>query len=226
MTSIYVSQGDTSIYDDEAITEGVGAPSRRVLSFGCFFFDYDLDGRLDLLETNGHLEENIDEVDPSQSYAQAPQLFWNAGLEAPQTYTWIEDDSAGDLLNPVAGRASAYGDFDADGDLDVVVTQVAGPPLLLRNDQALGRHWLRVKLQDAGPNRDAIGATVELESGGVTQRRLVMPARSYLASVELPLSFGLGENAIVDRLTVTWPDGSSQDVPVDAVDKMIVIDRE
>ncbi len=226
MTSLYVSQGDPTLFVDEAITEGIGAPTRRVLKFGVLFLDYDLDGRLDLLEANGHLEEAIDRVDPSQTYRQSAQLFWNAGPDAERTFALVDPASTGDLARPIVGRGSAFADVDGDGDLDVLLLQVGGAPLLLRNDQQLGNHWLRVRLEGKGGKgggREAIGAWVELTAGGVTQRRMVTPNRSYLSQSELPLTFGLGKTAHIDSLVVVWPDGSRQPVTIPGVDRELKI---
>jgi hypothetical protein len=118
-------------------------------------------------------------------------------------------------------------DIDGDGDLDVVLTQVDGRPLLLRNDQATGHHWLRVRVVGGGPvNRDGIGALVTVTAGGVTQRRLVCPTRSYLSQVELPVTFGLGAVGKIDSLTVTWPDGHVQKIAPPTVDQFVVIRRD
>ncbi|HVS15464.1 MAG TPA: CRTAC1 family protein [Thermoanaerobaculia bacterium] len=222
MSSLYVTQGDPALYADEAIAAGLGAPSRRVLSFGVFFFDVDLDGRLDLLQVNGHLEENIAAVDPSQQYLQPPQLFWNAGDEASRALVPVDAAALGDFGQKLVARASSFADIDGDGDLDVLITQTGDRPVLLRNDQELGHHWLRFRLRGDGVtvNRDAIGAWVELVAGGRTQRRQVMPTRSYQAQVESVVTFGLGQATAVESVEVLWPDGSRQTVTVDGLDRL------
>jgi hypothetical protein len=228
MSSLYVTQGDPTLFADEAISEGVGAPSRRALTFGLFFFDYDLDGRLDLLQSNGHLEIEISKVDPSQEYRQAPQLFWNAG-GTPRTFVEVDLETAGDLGAKVVGRGSAFADIDGDGDLDVLLLQTGDRPILLRNDQELGNHWLRVALEgrgDAGSNRGALGAQVELRAGGRAQQRYVTPTRSYQSQSELAVTFGLGPVDRVEELAVIWPDGSRQTVPVEGVDRVIAVRQE
>ncbi len=228
MTSFYVSGRDPMLFSDEAIIEGIGSSTRLLLSFGLFFLDYDLDGRLDLFQTNGHLEDEISEIHRSQQYRQPAQLFWNTGSTSGSTFELVPSEIAGDLVTPIVGRGAAYADIDADGDLDIIVTQVGDRPLLLRNEQALGHHWIRIVLQGASPNLDAIGAWVEVYAGGMTQRRKLMPTRSYLSQVEMPLTFGLGEHDHLDALRVTWPDGSTQDVDVNsiAIDAQTTITQE
>jgi len=224
MSSFYVSQGDPTLYTDEAIGAGIGAPSRRLLKFGVFFFDYDLDGRLDVLQANGHLEEEISTVDPSQTYRQPMQLFWNAGAGE---LVPVAEAALGDLAQPMVGRAAAYGDLDGDGDLDVVVGQTGDRAVVFRNDQAEGHHWLRVELVGNGAtvNRDAIGAMVSLTLGAETLRRAVVPSRSYQAQVELPVTFGLGDAATVETIDVVWPDGTTSRHPVGEVDRLIVVEQ-
>ena len=225
MTSLYISQGDPTLFADEAIGEGIGAPSRLMLSFGVLFLDYDLDGRLDILQANGHLESEIGTVDPSQTYEQPSQLFWNAGPEHRQGFVPIAAESSGDLGRAIVGRGSAFADIDGDGDLDVVLTQVGGPPLLLRNDQQTGHHWLRVRLVGESGAHEAIGAWVEVEAGGAVQRRQVMPTRSYQSQSELTLTFGLGTADRVDALSVQWPDGTTQSAVPPEVDRLFVVEK-
>ncbi|MGF1613586.1 MAG: CRTAC1 family protein [Gammaproteobacteria bacterium] len=226
MTSLYVTQGNSDQFADEAITEGLGATTRQVLTFGLFFFDYDLDGWLDLFQANGHLEEAINIVQPSQHYAQAPQLFWNCALRCQQaTFVAVPLNPGEALATPLVARGASYADIDNDGDLDIIITQVGGQPMLLRNDQQLGHHWLRVKLVGKRANRDGIGAWVEIRAGGNHQRRPVTPSRSYLSQTEMPVTFGLGQFATVDSLRVEWPDGSTQELHGIAANRLLVIEQ-
>jgi hypothetical protein len=228
MTAIYVARSDSPVFADEAIAQGVGQASRSSLTFGVFFFDYDLDGWLDLLTANGHIENDIEKVRPQQRYRQSAQLFWNArGLRPGAGFVSVSGDRSGpDLFRPIVGRGSAYADVDGDGDLDVVLTQINGPPLLLRNEQRLGHHWLRVRLIGTKGNRDAIGAWVQCRAAGRTLWRQVMPTRGYLSQSELPLTFGLGRRDRVDELVVTWPDGSTQRVANPRVDQLLTVTQE
>ncbi|MEL6200309.1 MAG: ASPIC/UnbV domain-containing protein, partial [Pseudomonadota bacterium] len=127
---------------------------------------------------------------------------------------------------PIVGRGAAYADVDADGALELVLTQIDGPPLLLDQSEAAPGHWLRVALQGAAPNTDAIGAVVTLVTGAQRQTRTVMPTRSYLSQVEPVLTFGLGASPTVDRIDVRWPDGTTTRVGTTVADQLVLISQQ
>ncbi|MBS0264424.1 MAG: CRTAC1 family protein [Planctomycetes bacterium] len=214
------------LFTDEAIANGLGPSSRIWLKFGLFYADMDLDGRLDIVVTNGHLENDIQQVFESQHYAQPPQLFWNAGASSATEFVALPSSLTGtEFAAPMVGRGASYADIDGDGDLDVLFTATGGAPRLLRNDQKLGHHWLRVKLVGNDGNRNAIGATVEVHCAGVVQKRFVMPTRSYLSQVELPVTFGLGQIDAVERVKIYWPDGTTSEVANPPIDKLTTVEQ-
>jgi len=231
MSSLYVTADGKTPFADESLLEGLGAESRLALTFGVFFFDYDLDGRLDLLQANGHLENEINKVQPSQHYEQPVQLFWNCNnnvditADSSCSNRFILVENTGDLGTRLVGRGASYADIDNDGDLDVLITQAGREAKLFRNDQQTGNHWLRVKLVGASDNRNAIGAIIELTANGVIQRRLITSGRSYLSQIEYPVTFGLGKADRIDSFTITWPGGMKQSVTIDSVDKLIIINQ-
>jgi enediyne biosynthesis protein E4 len=226
MTALYVAESQQLIFMDQAISTGLGPNTRLQLTFGVFYFDCDLDGRLDLFAANGHLEAEINRVQPSQTYEQSPQLFWNCGPKSATEFIPMSAEQTGpDFLRPLVGRGASYADIDGDGDLDLLLTAVGRRPRLLRNDQTLGRHWLRVKLEGTSSNGDAIGSEVSLNVGDQTLRRSVMPTRSYLSQTELPVTFGLGKTDQVDAVTIRWADGSEQTVAIDGVDRQVTIQQ-
>ena len=211
MTALYVGGSSAGLFTDESISWGVGPASRLPLKFGVLFLDWDLDGRLDLLSVNGHLEEEITKVQASQKYRQPAQLFWNAGTAG---FVPVGPEQAGTaLFTPIVGRGCAQADLDGDGDDDLLFTQAGGAPLLLRNDRPAGGRWVRLKLVGTRSNRDALGATVQLKAGGKTQWRTVTANRGYLSSSALPITFGLGEATAVESIEIVWPGGQRQSVP-------------
>lgn len=222
MTALYVSQRDPMLFSDEAIAQGIGPVSRRYLTFGVFFFDADLDGWLDFLTCNGHIEEAISRVQKSQSYRQPAQLYWNGrGKGASSAFIPAGVDKVGaEFLDPISGRGAAYGDLDGDGDLDVVLTQVQGRPHILRNDQKLQHHWIRLKLEGRKSNRDAIGASIAVRLAGRTLWRQVIPTRGYLSQSELPVTIGLGREDTLKSVEIRWPSGLKQSL------KNVPLDRE
>ncbi len=220
MTALYVSKSNDLQFRDEAVANGLGPKTRLELTFGVLFADFDLDGRLDYFGANGHLENEINKVQQSQHYAQPPHLFWNCGPEQPTEFELVPADKCGpDFLKPCVGRGASYADIDNDGDLDLLIATSGHAPRLLRNDHAAGNHWVRFQLIGGDKsNRDAIGSVVEVHSGKSIHRRQVMPTKSYLSQVELPVTFGLGQADHIDKVVIRWPDGSTQaltDVTID-----------
>jgi hypothetical protein len=227
-TSLFATQDvrNPLLFSDQALSSGIGPQSRLELKFGVFFLDFDLDGRLDVLTANGHLEEDIAKVQASQRYKQPPQIFWNAG-EGESEFVRIPGDAlSSDFTAPMVGRGSAFADIDGDGDLDFVFTGSGSPPRLLRNDQKLGHHWLRLSLKGKGKNTFALGARVEaIFADGAVQERLVSPTRGYLSQSELPVTFGLGKHEKVEKVTIHWHDGTKQDILDPKVDQLHIIEQ-
>ena len=195
------------VYRDAAMPAGVGGPSRDTLGFGCAFADIDLDGALDLVVANGHIDETVRRIRGRVGYAQAPHLFLNNGDASFRD----EAASSPDFARPKVGRGLAVGDFDRDGDLDVLMTTNNGPAYLFRNDQLAGNRSVRVRLAGTKSNRDAIGATIRIFHGGTSQARLVKSGSSYLSQSELPVTFGVGRRDRIDRLVITWPSGRTDE---------------
>jgi hypothetical protein len=198
---------DNGNYVDVAVSGGVGLASKDKLGFGCMFLDADLDGMLDLAVVNGHIDDTARNVN-GVGYAQPPQLFLNDGKG---TFVDVTAAVGGGFNQPRVGRGLAYGDFDRDGDLDLLLTTNNGPAYLYRNDQAAGNRSIRIYLVGTKSNRDAIGALVKIVHGSVTQSRMVKSGSSYLSQSELPVTFGTGKRDKIDRLVIEWPSGRTEE---------------
>jgi ASPIC and UnbV./FG-GAP repeat. len=207
MIGLYRSVGGGH-YEDVALRAGVGAPSRDTLGFGCVLLDVDLDGTLDLVIANGHIDETVRNIRGNVGYAQPPQLFVNQG---DGTFRDAAPAAGGGFAQPKVGRGLAYGDFDRDGDLDLLMTTNNGPAFLFRNDQLAGNRSVRLRLVGTRSNRDAIGASVRIFHGGSSQSRQVKSGSSYLSQSELPVTFGVGKRDRVDRVVVSWPSGRTEE---------------
>lgn len=211
MLALYHNEGN-GVFVDEAPASAVGRASLLTLTFGVFFFDYDLDGLLDLFAANGHIEEEIGRVQPRVSYKQPPLLFRNLGKGKFEPVT----AKLGTELNrPVVARGAAYGDYDRDGDLDVLLTSNHGPAYLFRNDGGNRNRWLCLRTVGKKSNRDGIGAVVRVTSASGRQWQMVRSGSSYCSQSDLALTFGLGKDPKA-TLEIEWPSGQKQrlaDVP-------------
>lgn len=206
MMALYRPQ-KPGVFTDMALRSGVGQQSRRSLGFGCGFADINLDGRLDLVAVNGHIDETVRFLGRNATYAQPPHLFLNDG----RAFTDVAAAVGSDFAAPKVGRGLAFGDFDRDGDVDLLLTTNQGPALLYRNDVTNGARSVRLRLIGVKSNRDAIGAVIRLRTPDGQQTRMVRTGSSYLSQSELTATFGLGRRDQADSVTVEWPSGEHQE---------------
>lgn len=209
--SLYHNDG-SGLFIDQAPSTGISKMSSQSLTFGSFFFDYDLDGFLDILAVNGHVADDISVVQPNVKYAEPPHLFRNRGSQFEEVTAKLGEA----LQQPIVGRGAAYADIDNDGDLDLVITNNKGNIKLLRNDNGNQNDLLRVRTIGTRSNRDGIGAKLFLSTAkGVHLFQMVKSGSSYLSQSELPVTFGLGKpepGRMVD-LQIVWPDGKKDSIP-------------
>ncbi len=196
------------VFDDVSIPSGIGAASRNSLGFGCSFLDADLDGFLDLAVANGHIDETVRNIRGNVGYAQPPQLFLNLG---GGKFRDVAGQVGAEFESPKVGRGLACGDFDRDGDLDILMTTNNGPAYLYRNDQTANSRSIRFHLKGTQSNRDAIGSAVHIFHRGQRQSRIVRGGSSYLSQSELPVTFGLGGLEKIDRVVIDWSGGRTEE---------------
>jgi enediyne biosynthesis protein E4 len=206
MIGLYQANGKA--FDDIAAKSGVGMASKNSLGFGCAFFDVNLDGWLDFAVANGHIDETVRNIRGNVGYAQPAQLFLNSGNG---NFRDVAAEIGGGFEQPKVGRGLAYGDFDRDGDLDLLLTTNNGPAYLYRNDVANGNRSIRFRLVGTKSNRDAVGAVVRVFAGGITQSRMVKGGSSYLSQSELPITFGLEKRDRIERVVIDWPSGRTEE---------------
>lgn len=205
MLALYHNEGN--LFVDEAPRSPIGRSSLLSLTFGLFFFDYDLDGLLDVFAANGHIDEEIGRVQPKIQYKQPPLLFRNVGKGRFEN---VSASTGPDLMRPVVARGAAYADYDRDGDPDVVITTNHGPAYLFRNEGGNRNRWLSLKLNGSKSNRSALGAVVHVETASGRQTQTVHSGSSYCSQSDLALTFGLGGDALVKTIEVHWPSGVKQ----------------
>ncbi len=219
MLALYHNEG-TGFFIDEAPRSALGPASLLTLAFGCFFFDYNLDGYPDIYVANGHVESDINRVQKRVTYAQPPHLFQNEGRGR---FTHVTELMGKEFGAPRVGRGAAYGDIDNDGDLDVLITTSGGPAALFRNDGGNRNNWVAFELQGIASNRDGVGAVVRVKAGPSRQVQVVKSGGSYCSQSQLRLTFGLGSATRVDEVDIVWPSGRKQilrNVPVKRVIKV------
>lgn len=222
MVALYRNEGN-QLFVDVAPVSQLGRETMLSLTFGAFFYDYDLDGWLDILALNGHLDADIERVQPKVRYAQPAQLFRNAG---GGDFQQVGPEIAGDLTVPRVGRGAAYGDLDGDGDPDLVLTTNGGPAVLLENQGEHG-NWLQVVTRGRTSNRDGLGTVITVEAGGATQTWLVRTGSSYLSQSQVWPTFGLADATVVDRVSVVWPSGETSELAaVDVNQRIEIIEGE
>jgi hypothetical protein len=218
MLALYHNEG-SGVFVDEAPASAVGRSSLLTLAFGVFFFDFDLDGQLDILSANGHIEEEISRVQPRVQYRQTPLLFRNLGKGR------FEQFKAGQLDQPLVARGAAFGDLDRDGDLDVVITNNNGPSKVFRNEGGNRNRWLRIKTVGAKSNRDGIGAVVRVTSASGKQWGQVRSGSSYCSQSDLALTFGLGKDPQATAIEIDWPSGARQKLGAVPANQILVIEE-
>ena len=219
MMALYANEGN-GLFIDEAPTSTIGRASLLRLTFACFFFDMDLDGLVDIFGANGHVADDIAVVQPTITYAQPPHLFRNLGSKK---FEEVSKGVGAAFARPAVARGAAYGDYDRDGDLDLLITANNGPARLFRNDGATNQ-MIRLQLQGSSVNRDAIGARARvIADSGPSPWRMVKTGSSYLSQSELPLTFGLGKAAKVGAIEVAWPGGRTERLPGAAAGSMVSV---
>jgi len=221
MLGLYHNEG-TGLFVDEAPTSTVGRASLLTLSFGVFFFDYDLDGYPDIFTANGHIEEEIGRVQPKIQYKEPPLLFRNLGQRKFENVT---AKMGADFNRPIVARGAAYADIDHDGDLDLLITTNHGPAYLYRNDGGNRNKFLCVRTVGTKSNRSGIGAVVRVESASGKQWNVVRSGSSYCSQSDLALTFGLGQDAMVTALEIEWPSGTKDRVANIAANQFVTVEE-
>lgn len=219
--SLYHNDGN-NLFTDASYQTGIAPPTIPNVAFGCKFLDVDNDGWLDLVITNGHVQDNIHAIDTSTDYRQPAQLFRNQG-SAPVTFADLSSSAGPDFSRAIVGRGLAIGDYDNDGKPDVLIVDSEGVPLLLHNESQQTGHWLGVNLIGTQCNRDGYGAVLTLVAGGKKYIRECQSCGSYLSASDKRVHFGLGSATAADTLTITWPGGHVDTIQNVAADRYVTV---
>jgi hypothetical protein len=219
MLALYHNEGN-GIFVDEAPRSELGRSSLLSLTFGTFFFDYDLDGFPDIFCANGHIDEEIGRVQPKVQYKQPPLLIRNNGHGG---FVNASQSVGPDIQRPIVARGAAFGDIDGDGDLDLVIATNNGLAGVFRNDGGNRNHWVVVKTVGTKSNRDGLGAVVTVHSSSGSQSQMVRSGSSYCSQSQMALTFGLRSDTRVDSVEVKWPSGSIQKLGPQSADKLLTI---
>ena len=221
MMALYHNEGK-GLFIDDAPRSTIGKATLLTLTFGCFFFDYDLDGYPDIFAANGHVSDDIEKVQSRVTYAQPPHLFRNA---AGKQFVSAREQAGPAFARPVVARGAAYADYDNDGDLDVLLSVNNGAARLLRNDGGNANNVLRVQTLGSASNRDGIGARIEVTAGGRRMWQIVKTGSSYASQSELPVTFGLAAASSADSIRVTWPSGKVDTVGPQNANQLLIIEE-
>lgn len=221
MMGLYRNNGH-GLFSEVASSTPLARASYRDVTFGTFFFDYDLDGWPDIFAVNGHIDPDISKTHPEVQFREEPLLFHN---NEHGNFTNVSNSVGPDILKPIVGRGAAYADYDHDGDLDILITENNGPARLLRNDGGNRNHWINVHLIGRKSNRSALGAVVRIESASGSQWQTVHSGSSYCSQSALALTFGLKQDPRVSKLTIYWPSGKVQNFKDLPIDRFFTIDE-
>jgi len=221
MMALYRNDG-SGLFLDVAPSTALSRTTLRDVTFGTFFFDYDLDGFADIFAVNGHIEPDINRTQSDLQFREPARLFHNNGRGS---FDYVGNSAGPDIGRPIVGRGAAYADFDHDGDLDILIAANGGPAELLRNDGGNKNNWISVRLIGRQSNRSGLGAVVRVERSSAKQWQAVHSGSSYCSQSDLSLTFGLKQDRAVSKLTVSWPSGRTQHFENVPVNRVLTVDE-
>src|SRR5581483_11547640 len=221
MLGLYHNEGN-GLFVDEAPASTVGRASLLSLTFGVFFFDFDNDGYPDIFAANGHIEPDINRIQPRVQYRESPLLFHNQGNGHFEN---VSGDMGPDFQHAIVARGAAYADFDHDGDLDVLLSTNNGPPLLYTNEGGNNKNWISIRLNGTHSNRSGLGAVVRIESALGKQWETVHSGSSYCSQSDLALHFGIAHDRVIRSIAVVWPSGTHQQFTNIPANQFLTIDE-